>query len=159
MTDYPRRGAGMVRGCRVAALAVALACWPVPAAAEPATVLMDRVERANGTNSASAQLVVGGFDTNVVVFVSASGSARYNNALGGAGIVVSIDDGRDNLVWDDSFEGQSINMIYRASVSRTFVLRRGDRVALAGRTEPLGSQALSNQEARVRLEVVVIAAD
>lgn len=143
-----------------ALLAAVAGSWPMPAAAEPATVLLAAVATNNPNSTpsfAEARLDIGGFETDALVFVTASGRADYAGALTGTGIRVSIRHGAV-VVEDDMFEGQSINMTYRASVSHICLLPRGGQARLLGWTEALGP-GTNNTQAGMRLEVVVIAAE
>lgn len=143
----------------LAALAAIFACWPSIAATEPVDVLHNEVQNGSGTNDASAVVYLPGFPTtNALVFVTASGRATYTGPTGGAGIVVSIRAGEVRID-DQSSEGQSINMIYRAAASHVFLLPRNTAIRIIGQTEAYGSQSSANQGSAVRLEVVAIAAD
>ena len=143
----------------LAALAAIFACWPTIAAAEPVDVLHNETKSDSGTTEAQAVIYLPGFPaTNALVFVTASGQAIYTGPTGSSGIVVSIQAG-DVRIDDQSSEGQSINITYRAAASHVFVLPRNTPIRIVGRTEAYGSQSSANQGSIVRLEVIAIAAD
>ena len=133
--------------------------WASPAGAAPATVLVDRVEQANAANRAEASIEIGPFGTDALVHATASGRSTYSGPSGSAGIIVSVLRNLETLAEDDSFEGQASSVTFRASVSQSFVVRRGTRVTVYGRTNPYGSHSAGNRSTSVRLSVVAIAAD
>jgi hypothetical protein len=150
----------------LAGLGALAACNPSIAAAQSATVLLYEVAD-NNTNStanfAEAQQIVPVLPRDALVFVNASGGATYAGPLTGAGIRVSIRYGNSNIVTeDDMFEGQSINMTYRASVSHVCLLPQGATATFTAWTERLGplnpAGTNANTETKARLEVVAIAA-
>lgn len=158
----PRR---MLAGRAARWTAFCLAAWTSPAAAQPATLLFYEVARGGNANAASKTNVadaaptqtLGGFASDALVFANASGEAHYAGPLTGSGIRVSIVRDRYPIVEDDMFEGQSINMTYRASVSHVCLLPAGKTITLIGRTEPLGPLGSNNDRTAVRLEVTAIA--
>ena len=134
-TAEPRRerkiemkSSSYILGHAVAACALGWVLWTSPAVAEPATVLLTQVEADSGSDGAIAQVIIEGFDTDAMVFATATGQAAYSGALGSAGIVVSIRQGGATIE-DQSSEGQSLNMLYRSAVSHAFFLpgRRAPR--------------------------------
>lgn len=143
-------------------LALTMAFEPGKAVAAPVTVLVYAVENggdpAGTANTASASKTVGDLGSDALVFVTAFGQAHYGGPLTGSGIRVSIVRDRFPVVQDDMFEGQSIEMTYRASVTHVCLLPQGKTVEFTGRTAPLGPLGSNNNRTAVRLEVVAIAA-
>ena len=146
-------------------MAALLACCPNPAAADPATVLAYVVE-GNGPNStpnfAEATIELGGLGRDALVFVNASGAAGYKGQVTGAGIRVSIRYGKSDIVTeDDAFEGESLDMTYRASTSHICLLPHDQKATFIAWTERLGGVGPGggNSGTTVRLEAVAVAAD
>jgi hypothetical protein len=146
--------------------AVLIAGLPGPAAAEPATVLAYEVGDQVGNTNSNANFAEAKLDVDLprdaLIFVNASGGASYSGPLTGAGIRVSIRYGTKAIVTeDDSFEGQSLNMSYRASASHVCLLPQGRKATFTAWTERLGPVGAGggNTGTTVRLELVAIAAD
>jgi len=109
-------------------------------------------------NSAATGLTIGPFNTNAVVMVTADGASRYFGPPRNSGILVSIRNGATALAEDDSFEGTSTNMIYRAATSYNFFLPRGQTRRINARTDHFGSGSATNRPTRVRMTAIAMAA-
>ena len=121
-------------------------------------VLLDTVEVGSAPNGTSAQatMQVGPFQRPAFVTVNASGTATYSGATTNAGIVLDLTDGTD-VVSDDSFEGESSSMTYRAAASHMFVLKAGERRSVTANVSPYGGGAQErNRNTSVRLHVVAL---
>ncbi|HEX8062011.1 MAG TPA: hypothetical protein VF535_02240 [Allosphingosinicella sp.] len=121
-------------------------------------VLLDTVEVGSAPTGTSAQATVqvGPFPRHTFVIVNASGTATYSGPTTNAGIVLDVTDGTD-VVADDSFEGESSSMTYRAAASHMFVLRAGQRRSVTANVAPYGAGAQThNRNTSVRLHVVAL---
>jgi hypothetical protein len=116
-------------------------------------------ETSSGTNSAQAKLDFGPYATDAVVFITASGSASYKGPKANAGITVAIRSSitKGDLAVDDSFEGSSANITFRASASHMLLLKKGEEVKIEGATTHYGSGSQLITGAKISLTCFALA--
>lgn len=116
-----------------------------------------RSEQSMGGNSAQAQIPLGPYRMDALITINVTGSARYKGPTANAGITVTIKVGGKTAAVDDSFEGESSSITFRASASHSALLKRGESVTIEGRTDPYGSSAAANTNAKVTLTCFALA--
>ena len=118
-------------------------------------------ERAAG-NQVTARVDIPKHTRRQAVIVTASGSSRYSQGGAGvnAGITLTIQSSSTNAqISDDSFEGESSTMIYRANCAHTFVVDPGFQSWVTASVTPLGVGGAKNHDSDVFLSVVAIPGD
>ncbi len=96
------------------------------------------------------------------VIVTASGKSSYMQGGSGvkAGIALTIEASNTNAkISDDSFEGESSMMIFRANCAHTFAVDPGFEAWVTATLTPLGDGGAKNQDSEVFLSVVAIPTD
>lgn len=130
------------------------------AKANAVSVLQSQTEAiSSGGNAAQSEISVGPFATDAVVLASASGSAAYKaGELQGAGIIVTLFVDGEPVARDDSFEGTSSSISFRASLSYNLYLSAKQSAKVLAKVEPYGAGGKKNENTRVRLDIIALAA-
>ena len=112
-------------------------------------------------NHVTARVTIPKHTKRQAVIVTASGSSRYIGGGGvNAGITLTIEASNTNAnISDDSFEGESSLMVYRANCAHTFVVDPDFEAWVTAAVAPLGAGGAQNQDSEVFLSVVAIPAD
>ncbi len=108
-------------------------------------------------NAAAVRIPVGPFERQAAVFISAHGVSHYKGTVANAGMVLTITV-NDHTVRDDSFEGESSNMIYQAAASHMLVLEPLREAVIMADVAPMGAGGASNHDTFVDLHVIALTA-
>ncbi len=130
------------------------------AKAAPVLVLYDETEKSEAKgNAAQAELKIPALRSDAVVVASASGSSAYRSGGGvNAGIILSLVIDDSVVARDDSFEGTSSNIGFRSSASHTFYLAANKPAAIRAKVDHYGTGSADNEDTKVSLSVIAIAA-
>ena len=108
--------------------------------------------------TAAVKIAVGAFaSADALVLVTASGSSRYEGSKRNTGIVLTVSDGIDSIM-DDSFEGESYKITFRAAASHMFRLPAKTKRTVSAKVSAAGAggSAGGNKNTKVRLHVAAI---
>jgi hypothetical protein len=109
-------------------------------------------------NTAIAKLQIGPFETTALVLVTASGRSAYVGPEAGAGMRLILQRDGGQVSEALSFEAKSANIIFRASTSFNFVLRKGAHADVEADIFPEGGGGASNTGTLVNLQCFALAA-
>jgi hypothetical protein len=97
-----------------------------------------------GGNSASADLILGKYETKVLVLVTAWGNSSYNGATSNEGIILQIKRDNEVLSQHTSFEASAGSMKFFSSTSAFFELDANQGATLRATVDPYGQGGNSN---------------
>jgi hypothetical protein len=130
-----------------------------PAAAHPVQLYTHQILNSpvQPGDTAQVQAMVGPYATDALVMVSAQGLSRFDGGNRSShGISVEIL-ANGLVLQDDSFEGESSKIQYRAAVSHSFVLKRATTRVVTARTRPYGSGQGTNNSTSISMDLAAIA--
>jgi hypothetical protein len=109
-------------------------------------------------STASARLRIGPFETAALVLATASGRSTYQGPQAGAGMRLIIQRDGGQVSEALSFDSRAENIIFRASTSFNFVLRKGAHADVEADIFPEGGGGATNTGTLLNLQCFALAA-
>lgn len=110
-----------------------------------------------GGNAAQAQLVLGPFEANALILVTAHGTAQYQGPVNNAGIILMVNRDGATVAMDDSFEGESSSINFRSAASYNFILKKRTTATVEAKVEHSGAGGQNNKQTKVSLQCFALA--